>query len=260
MVKPFEHADRIAVGFAMDYSGGLTTGMHYHPRAQLIYAITGVMKIETEDAFFVVPPTNALLLPENVSHSITMEGDVAMRELFLHQDVAKSLGQQIRVMTVGALFRELMVAICKEPVDWNVSGRAQHIVALIIDEINRAQSLPTQLPLPKDARVLSVAREIIQKPYDVRSLEDWAEICGASSRTVARLFLSETGMSFGQWRLQARLNAGFVLLMIDGNIPRIAEAVGFSSQSAFGVAFRRTFGLTPGQARNLHVRPGRLSS
>lgn len=60
-------------------------------------------------------------------------------------------------------------------------------------------------------------------------------------------------MTFGQWRLQARLNAAFVLLMTDGEIARIAQKVGFSSQSALGVAFRRTFGLTPAQARTLHL-------
>jgi transcriptional regulator GlxA family with amidase domain len=79
----------------------------------------------------------------------------------------------------------------------------------------------------------------------------WADDLGASARTIDRVFIRETGLSFGQWRLQARLNAAFVLLMTNGNIARIATEVGFASSSAFGVAFRRTFGLTPGQARDL---------
>lgn len=251
-VRPYEVADRIAVGFAMDYPAGFVSGMHSHPRAQLICGITGVMRIETESAFFVLPPTMALLLPSGVNHSIAMEGPVAMRELFLHQDVSQSMGSETRVMSVSALLRELMIAVCSEPINWDIGGRTQHIVRLIIDEIVRAQTLPTQLPLPKDPRAIGVARAIMDRPGDPRSLDDWAENCGASARTLARLFKSETGMSFGQWRLHARLNAAFVLLMVDGNISRVAELVGFFSQSAFGVAFRRTFGLTPGQARSLH--------
>ena len=187
----------------MDYPSGLHTGMHGHPKAQLIYGISGVMRVETENAFFVLPPTKALFLPPDEMHSITMEGDVAMRELFIDRALAEKVAPEARVLAVGPLLR--------------------------------------------------VAQAIIDNPADARSLEDWAEICGASDRTLARLFLRETGMTFGQWRLQARLNAAFILLMTEGDIPRVAQKVGFSSHSAFGVAFRRTFGLTPAQARTLHL-------
>ena len=255
LIDKYEAADRIAVGFAMDYPNGLVSGMHSHPRAQLIYAITGVMRVETESALFVLPPTKALLLPAEELHSIAMEGQVAMRELLMDHGIAQAMGTQARVMAVSPLLRELIVAACNEPVDWELGGRTQHVMALIIDEIQRAPSLPTRLPLPRDCRLSRVTQAIIENPRDARSLEDWAETCGASSRTLARLFHRETGTSFGQWRLQARPNAAFVLLMTDGDIPRVADAVGFSSQSAFGVAFRRTFGLTPGQARTLHLLP-----
>jgi AraC-like DNA-binding protein len=247
----YDAADRIAVGFAMDYPDGLVSGMHRHPRAQLIYAIAGVMRVETERSLFVLPPTKALLLPTGVLHSISMEGRVAMRELFLHPDAARGIAGDTRVMAVGPLLRELLVAVCDEPVDWAPGGRAQHLVALIIDEIARARTLPTELPLPRDARLLRVARAVCDRPADPRGLDDWATVAGASRRTLARLFLRETGMTFGQWRLQARLNAAFVLLMTDGNIARVARDVGFRSQSAFGAAFVRAFGITPGQARLL---------
>lgn len=253
LIDAYENADRAAVGFSMDYPSGLHTGMHSHPKAQLIYGISGVMRVETDTAFFVLPPTKALFLPPDELHSITMEGDVAMRELFIDRQLAESVAPEARVMTVRPLLRELLVAICSEPVAWDESGRAPHIVALIIDEIGRAKTLLTRLPSIHESRLLRVAQAIVENPADVRSLEDWAETCGASARTLARLFLRETGMTFGQWRLQARLNAAFILLMTEGDIPRVAQDVGFSSHSAFGVAFRRTFGMTPAQARTLHL-------
>ena len=253
LIEAYEQADRAAVGFSMDYPSGLHTGMHSHPKAQLIYGISGVMRVETETAFFVLPPTKALFLPPDEPHSITMEGDVAMRELFIDRALAEKVAPEARVMTVGPLLRELLIAICNEPVAWDEGSRAPHLVALILDEIGRAKTLFTRLPSIHEPRLLRVAQAIIDNPADARSLEDWAEICGASDRTLARLFLRETGMTFGQWRLQARLNAAFILLMTEGDIPRVAQKVGFSSHSAFGVAFRRTFGLTPAQARTLHL-------
>lgn len=249
----YEHADRSAVGFAMDYPNGLSSGMHSHPKAQLVYAISGLMRLETADAVFLLPPTMALFLPADMVHGISMQGDVAMREVFIDRNMAVGLTSEPRVLTVTPLLRALILAICAEPVDWPADGRCPHIIALIIDEIARAKTLMTRLPQLREPRLARVAQALVENPADPRTLEDWAEVCGASARTLARLFLQDTGMTFGQWRLQARLNAAFALLMTEGDIARIARKVGFSSQSALGVAFRRTFGLTPAQARTLHL-------
>lgn len=253
LIDQYERADRSAVGFAMNYPSGLSSGMHSHPKAQLVYAISGLMRLETADALFLLPPTKALFLPADVVHSIAMEGDVAMREVFIDPCRMGALASDPRVITVTPLLRELILAICAEPVDWPADGRCLHLVALILDEIARARTLMTRLPHLREPRLTRIAQAVIANPADPRTLEDWAEVCGASARTLARLILQETGMTFGQWRLQARLNAGFALLMTEGDIARIARRVGFSSQSAFGVAFRRTFGLTPAQARTLHL-------
>ena len=257
MIDQYERTDRSAVGFAMDYPHGLSSGRHSHPKAQLVYAISGLMRLETADALFLLPPTMALFLPANMMHCISMQGDVAMREVFIDRTMAVALASQPRVLTVNPLLRELILAICEEPVDWPMDGRCPHLIALLLDEIARAKTLMTRLPQLREPRLSRIAQAVIENPADPRTLDDWAEVCGASARTLARLFLQDTGLTFGQWRLQARLNAAFALLMTDGEIARIAQRVGFSSQSALGVAFRRTFGLTPAQARTLHLAPSK---
>ncbi|WCK80156.1 AraC family transcriptional regulator [Agrobacterium fabrum] len=255
MIDRYECADRAAVGFSMDYPHGLASGMHRHRKAQLVYAISGMMHVETAEASFLLPPTKALFLPADVEHSIRMEGDVAMREVFMNRNLGEAIALAPRVLTVSPLLRELVLAICQESIDWPVDGRSPHLIALIIDEIRRAKTLMTRLPQLRDPRLALMARTIMDDPADARTLEDWAEVCGASARTLGRLFVQDTGMTFGHWRLQARLNVGFILLMTDGEIARIARRVGFASQSAFGAAFRRTFGMTPAQARTLHLDP-----
>lgn len=255
MIDRYERADRSAVGFSMDYPDGLASGMHSHPKAQLVYAISGMMRIETTEASFLLPPTKALFLPADAEHSIRMEGTVAMREVFFGRGFADDISAAPRVMTVSPLLRELVLAICAEPVDWPVDGRAPHLVALIVDEVRRAKTLSTRLPQLREPRLARISQAITRNPADPRTLDDWAEVCGASARTLARLFVEDTGMTFGQWRLQARLNAAFIQLMTGGEIARVARKVGFGSQSAFGVAFRRTFGITPAQARTLHLYP-----
>ena len=84
-VRSVETARRPLVGFAEDYPAGFESGTHKHPRAQLLFAAKGVMRIETSSSVFSVPPSTALHLPANESHNIQMEGEVKMRALFLRK-------------------------------------------------------------------------------------------------------------------------------------------------------------------------------
>ncbi|CAO0827396.1 AraC family transcriptional regulator OS=Streptomyces microflavus OX=1919 GN=Smic_02060 PE=4 SV=1 [Streptomyces microflavus] len=70
-----------------------------------------------------------------------------------------------------------------------------------------------------------------------------------STRTVARAFSTETGTSFVRWVAAVRAQHAIDLLTRGWDVESVAEQVGYRSASAFGVAFRRTTGLTPGAFR-----------
>lgn len=252
-ILPFETAPRSIVGFACDYPSGLSSGFHSHPRAQLLYAISGVMRVETQDSSYVIPPTTALFLPTDVQHSVRMDGPVAMRELFLREDAATRIGGAPKVIAVSGLLREVIVAACAEPVEWEPHGRSHHLAELALDEIARAMPLPLSLTLPRDARLRRVVSALRDRPHDKKSLEEWSEVANASSRTLARKFRAETGLSFRQWRQQARLTEALSALIMGAHPAKAASIAGFESIPAFGAAFRAVFGLTPGQARLLHA-------
>ena len=44
-------------GLASDYENGASTGWHSHYRAQLAFAVSGVMHVDTAQGAFVVPPS-----------------------------------------------------------------------------------------------------------------------------------------------------------------------------------------------------------
>jgi AraC-like DNA-binding protein/mannose-6-phosphate isomerase-like protein (cupin superfamily) len=251
-ILPFETAQRPIVGFAKDYPAGLSTGFHSHPRAQLLYAISGVMRVETPDSSYVVPPTTALFLPADAEHAVRMDGPVAMRELFLREDAATRVNQTSKVIGVSGLLREVIIAACAEPVNWEPTGRGYHLAELALDEIARSTPLRLGLPLPQDPRLLRVVSALRNSPRDGRSLEEWSEVANASSRTLARLFRTETGLSFRQWRQLSRLTEALSALTMGTSPAKAAMIAGFDSTPAFGAAFREFFGITPGQARLLH--------
>lgn len=233
----------------MDYPAGLDTGRHSHPRAQLLYAVSGVMRIGTPEAVFLVPPSTALFLPADAPHSIRMDGPVAMRALFLREDAATRAGTTIAVIAVSPLLREVILAACAEPLDWKLGGRGHHLTELALDEIAKAAALRLRLPMPRDIRLQRAVAMLLRRPSDARGLENLAAIAGASSRTLARLFRAETGLSFRQWRQQARMTEAMGALMTGASPAKAAVVAGYASQPAFGVAFRSLFGMTPGQAR-----------
>ncbi|WP_315984086.1 helix-turn-helix domain-containing protein [Aliamphritea spongicola] len=68
---------------------------------------------------------------------------------------------------------------------------------------------------------------------------------GCSERTLARRFHKETGMTFGQWRQQARLLEALSRIASGQPIASIAQDLGYSSQSAFISMFRKALGKTP---------------
>lgn len=245
---PQDAVDRPLAGFAQDYPHGHETGRHRHERAQLLYATQGVMRIETDEAAFVVPPGRALWVPAGLPHAVTMQGTVAMRALFLRADAAASGPGTTTVMAVSPLLRELILAACAEPPEWDPKGRAAHVAALILDEIARAPPLPwLGLPVLRDPRLRRLAAALAADPASGLTLEAWAGRCGASPRTLTRLFRRETGMSFGRWRQALRLAEAAALLAQGVPPARAAAAVGYASAPAFGAAFRAALGVTPGQ-------------
>ena len=69
-----------------------------------------------------------------------------------------------------------------------------------------------------------------------------------SERTAARLFKSETGLSFGTWRLHLRMQAALAHLAAAESVTETAYAVGYSDVSSFIEAFKTVCGQTPYKA------------
>jgi AraC-like DNA-binding protein len=251
---PQDAVDRPLVGFTRDYADGESVPRHSHERVQLLYATRGIMRITTDAAGFVVPPGRALWLPGSVPHVTAMQGPVAMRALFLRADAAKAGPAGVTVLAVSPLLRELILAACSEPLEWDEAGRGGHLAALILDEIAHAPALPLGVPAPRDVRLLRLAAALRADPARDAGMESWAAECGASARTLTRLFRRETGMSFGRWRQMLRLSEAAALLAQGVTPARAAAAVGYASAPAFGAAFRAAFGTTPGTGQDTDAR------
>ena len=69
------------------------------------------------------------------------------------------------------------------------------------------------------------------------------------ARTLARRFQSETGLSFGAWRQQARVLEAMGRLGGGAPVTEVAFDLGYESVSAFSAMFHRATGASPSQFR-----------
>ncbi|MBN9248292.1 MAG: helix-turn-helix transcriptional regulator, partial [Hyphomicrobium sp.] len=149
------------------------------------------------------------------------------------------------VIAVSPLLRELIVAAVKVPVDYESGSRDACLMQLLLYELRELDVLPLHLPMPDDTRLRTICEALLLSPDDISTAGDWADRFGVTSKTVHRLFLKETGLTFGQWRQQARLLSALERLARGDKIIDVAVDSGYASQSAFTAMFRRHFGTTP---------------
>ncbi len=160
-------------------------------------------------------------------------------------DAAPDLPDHCCLIEVGPLLRALILALFEEPLAYDLDGRAGRIAALVLGELRVLKIPALHLPMPVEPRLLRLCREQIEHPDTKETLETLAELCAISSRTLARLFARETGMSFRQWRQQARLVEALGQLANGVPVTQVAAKLGYRSASAFTAMFRRTLGVEP---------------
>ena len=246
-IDPADYQDvsRPIAAMAKDFPDGFVNHWHRHKRAQLLFATSGVMTVETPDGTWLVPPHSAVWVPAAVKHQNRMAGTVRMRTLYIRPDAAAGLPLVCTVFEVSPLLRELILRAVAMPVDYDEQGPDGRIMALVLDEVRALRALPLHLRLPSDARLQRACAAIIADPGGAHSLESLADQAGASARTLLRLFRRETGLTFAAWRQQARLLEALTRLGAGQPVTSVALDLGYDSPSAFSAMFRRTLGTTP---------------
>ncbi|WP_212823635.1 helix-turn-helix domain-containing protein [Catellatospora sp. TT07R-123] len=247
-VRPGFSADRIAGSAALAVASfGLSTGSgfpaHTHAEHQLTWAATGVLTVHADGRSWVLPSSLALWMPAGMPHAIVSATGGTMYGLYLPAATCPVDWAAPTVVAVDDLLRSLSVHLGRSDLTPQARARAE---AVFYDVLRPVSVTTVAVPMPADDRALRVADALLADPADNRPLHAHARVAGASSRTLARLFRDETGLSFAEWRAQARLRAALALLAAGQPVTAVAGRVGFANASAFVAMFRQRTGTTPG--------------
>uniref|UniRef100_Q07UZ7 Transcriptional regulator, AraC family n=1 Tax=Rhodopseudomonas palustris (strain BisA53) TaxID=316055 RepID=Q07UZ7_RHOP5 len=246
----YDQAARPIAAMPKEFPAGCRIPPHRHARAQLIYAVAGVMEIRTAAGLWLVPPQRALWMPAEIDHAMHGRGAVSLRTLYLRPDACPTdFPTTPRALQVSILLRELILRIAAMPLDGCATDHDGRILALLFDEIawapDRELFSELFLPMPRDPRLARLCEAIVRDPGDNRALEQWARSAGACSRTLSRLFQQEFGCTFQLWRQQARLLAALPRLAAHEAVTAIAGDLGYETPAAFAAMFRRLTGEAP---------------
>jgi AraC-like DNA-binding protein len=214
---------------------------------QLIYAVRGVVTVRAGEGAWVVPPHRAMWVPAGRAVTLETHGEVALRALYVHEDLSRDVPRTLAVVNVSPLLRELILRTVKLGALERAKPKHARLAAVIVDELEVLTAVPLQLPMPKDPRAARLARRLLDEPGDDAALARLVRVAGGSRRTLERLFAREVGMTLGQWRQRLRLLHALRGLAGGEAVSAVAAQVGYASASAFVAMFRRELGVTPRQ-------------
>ncbi|MFD3482230.1 helix-turn-helix domain-containing protein [Streptomyces sp. NPDC058665] len=218
---------------------------HTHDQGQLVYAAAGTLATTTERGTWVAPANRVTWTPPGFAHSHRFYGRTDARLLTVPIGLCGELVDHPSVFAVSPLLREAVLALTDERPETR-PGAHTRLLAVVIDELQDTAEQSLHLPEPRDDRLRAATDLLHADPARPATLAELGRAAGAGERTLSRLFHTELGMSFHQWRTILRIHHALAHLTDGTSVTDTAMTCGWSNPSSFIDAFSSVVGQTPG--------------
>lgn len=232
---------------------------HRHTWAQIVFCTRGVIRVAMEHASYTVPPCKAVWIPAGIAHVTTVVDTADLHALYLlvtpspraeQNEMLAALSRfDERVIDVGILLQGLVLALTQE--EPSPEGRYDALCRLTLMELLRAPVVSIGITLPSERRLRAFCDAFLRDPGLEHSMGVLSKGAGASVSTIARLFQSELGTSFIEWRKQVLLAHSLTLAARGLTITQIAFELGYSNPSAFTFMVTQLVGIPPSKFMSL---------
>lgn len=219
---------------------------HLHDFGQLAYAATGALVTVTEVGTWMAPANRVTWVPPYFVHSRRSYGKSDASVLCVPASLCAQLPPQPSVFVATPLLREAYVALQAES-ERAPGPRVALLFEVIAEELSSARDETLRLPEPSDDRLKAVTDILHADPANPATLADLGHSTGVSDRTLSRLFGSELGMTFHQWRTLLRIQCALIDLGAGHAVTDISARLGWSNPTSFIAAFTSLVGQTPGR-------------
>src|SRR5262245_49122282 len=143
---------------------------HTHEWDQFTYAASGVIRVDTPGASWIVPPHGAVWVPAGVTHTEHLFGPVSVRTLYFVRGAARTLPRRCRAVNVPNLLRELVLHVSRiGALDRKMPVHAR-LIGVLLDQLAVLDDVPLQLPMPSDGRACKLAETVRDAPATTGSV------------------------------------------------------------------------------------------
>jgi len=218
---------------------------HRHREGQLLYPSAGVIATTTEQGTWLAPANRIAWTPPGFGHHHRAYVQTEIRLVEVPRRLCAALPTQPTVFSVTPLLREALLAL--------TGGRSfrpdarDRLRRVVIDELTDVPEQPLHLPEPADDRLRAVTGILHADPADPSTLAELGRTVGASERALSRLFRTELGMGFHQWRTLLRIQYALIHLVDGHTVTGTAARCGWANPTSFIEAFTAVLGQTPGR-------------
>jgi AraC-like DNA-binding protein len=231
--------------------------VHQHRKGQLVLALRGGVTCEVPSGLWMVPPQCGVWIPGGMPHSNRATANASI--CFLYVDAgAAVLPEECCTLSITPLLHELIQRLASVPPLYPPQGPTARLVTVLLDELTQMQTEQLHLPISSHPKLRHIANALMDNPANRCTVADWSKRVAMSERTLARLVLNETGMTFGRWRQQLHIIVALQRLSGGASVQTVSEDLGYESVSAFITMFKKALGKPP--ARYFADRDNKLQT
>jgi AraC-like DNA-binding protein len=250
---PASPVRREAFAFARDFaaapSSELKVDRHY-----LLCASRGALRLEAHGKVWVLPPARAALIAADEPIQVALPHPVTTSSVLFDPDFAPAPPVPLTVFDLSPLARALVTECVQWPdAEDPLPAYARSVFGALAAVAWRLAEHPSPVTVPagESAELRQALALTDERLGEELRFEDLARRVGLAPRSLARRFEDECGMTWSAVLRRMRvLRAIEKLAAGEGSVTSIAHEVGYTSLSAFNLAFRELTGRTPTQYRS----------
>jgi len=220
--------------------------IHQHRKGQLVLALHGAVTCQVEGAFWIVPPQCGVWIPGDMPHSNRATPNARLCYLFAEPSIAH-LPNDCCTLSISPMVREIILHLADAPLDYDRGGHIDRLAHFLLDELALMPVERLYLPISDHPKIRKMADTLNASPGDRSTIVQWAKRLAMSERSLARLVVKETGLTFGRWRQQLHLLVAIRELAGGASVQRVSSDLGYESVTAFITMFKKALGHPPGR-------------
>ncbi|MFF7293555.1 helix-turn-helix domain-containing protein [Microbacterium sp. NPDC008134] len=232
--------------FEYDTDDPIVWPEHAHEEHELLWSAGGMARLEADGRVWAIPPALAVWVPSRIVHRASAERGARVRATYFTPGGPNTVAMP-GVVTGVAMTEPLRVLLDHNLLGSLADDARLRLQRVILDLLMPAPRESFDLVMPRSTHLHMVASAILTDPADKRTTADWGYECGMHGRTLARQFEAETGITFTQWRILARMQLAIRELTHGRSIVSVARRVGYRNPSTFIDHFRSLTGQTPAE-------------